>query len=145
MHFISTSNKGLIKKENEDFLGQVKTNQGHLFVVCDGLSSFANSAMASRTAIKTILEIFTLSTDKPIEQIKNAIEAAHLAVISLDIDSSLGTTIALVYIEKNIIYSAWCGDSRIYYFHNQTIDWISRDHNVLHDILNKGKSSGKIY
>ena len=46
---------------------------------------------------------------------------------------------------KNQAFISWCGDSRIYFFHKNKIKWLSRDHNIIHDVLNKGKSKGHIY
>tara|TARA_Y100001970_G_C14211805_1_gene847378 strand:- start:85 stop:786 length:702 start_codon:yes stop_codon:yes gene_type:complete len=148
MNFASITNKGSIKKDNEDYLGNIKTKRGHLFAVCDGLSTMKKSKISSRMAINTILTLFSEEENDPIDPIvliENIIKKAHYSLISLDDDDSVGTTVALVYLENNNIYSAWCGDSRIYHFHNNSIEWISRDHNVLHDILNKGISAGKMY
>ena len=50
MIFATTSHIGLIRKENQDALGHLKTNDGKLFVVCDGVSGLPNGALASKTA-----------------------------------------------------------------------------------------------
>ena len=54
---------------------------------------------------------------------------------------TFNTTIVALYLDGNTAYVAWCGDSRIYHFRNGGILWMSLDHNVLHDILNKGSGS----
>ena len=145
MKFTSITSRGSIKIHNEDFLGEIKTKKGHLFVVCDGLSIMKNSKISSHTAINTILKLFPQKEMDPILLIESIIKKAHCSIRSLDDNNSVGTTIAMVYLENNDVYSAWCGDSRIYHFHKNSIEWISRDHNVLHDILNKGISSGKMF
>ena len=48
MIFASTSNIGLIRKENQDALGYLKTDSSELFVVCDGVSGLPNGALASK-------------------------------------------------------------------------------------------------
>ena len=57
----------------------------------------------------------------------------------------LGTTVAALYLGDGIAHTSWCGDSRIYHFRDNLLHWISQDHNVLHDILNKGKSRGSMF
>ena len=59
MIFATTSHIGLIRKENQDALGHLKTNDGELFVVCDGVSGLRNGALASKTALDSILADFS--------------------------------------------------------------------------------------
>ena len=47
MIFATISHIGLIRKENQDARGYLKTNDGELFVVCDGVSGLPNGALAS--------------------------------------------------------------------------------------------------
>ena len=137
MIFTSTTNVGLARKENQDFLGNLETERGHFFIVSDGLGGLPNGALASKTAVNTIFDMFSLPFSNPIEYLEQAIEDAHTAVTNAD-PGLLGTTVVAVYYEKGTVHAAWCGDSRIYHFTKHSIDWISRDHNVLHDVLNRG-------
>ena len=144
MIFISTTNVGLARKENQDFLGHLETNKGYLFIVCDGVGGLQNGKLASKTAVNCILKMFSRPFEDPLEHLQQALDAAHMAVKDADPDF-LGTTVVAVYIEREIIFSAWCGDSRIYHFRDHTIEWMSRDHNVLHDVLNRGEGRGDLY
>ena len=145
MIFATTSHIGLIRKENQDALGYFKTNDGELFVVCDGISGFPNGALASKTAVNSILADFSSdSIAQPELLLQTAMQNAQNAVMNTN-PKPLGTTAVVVYLHGGNTYAGWCGDSRIYHFREHDIRWMSRDHNVLHDILNKGGSRGSIF
>ena len=145
MIFVSTSNIGLIRKENQDALGYLKIDSGELFVVCDGVSGLPNGALASKTVVDSILAVFSSNTKgRPEIQVQTAMQKAQNAVMNTN-PKPLGTTAVVVYLLEGTAYAGWCGDSRIYHFRDHDIRWMSRDHNVLHDILNKGGSRGSIF
>ena len=145
MIFATTNHIGLIRKENQDALGHLKTNGGELFVVCDGVSGFPNGALASKTAVDSILADFSFNLKgQPEIQLKTAMQYAQKAVMKIN-PKPLGTTAVAVYFHKGAAYIGWCGDSRIYHFRDHDIRWMSRDHNVLYDILNRGRSKGNIF
>ena len=144
MNFISTTHKGCVRDENQDFLGNQKTRNGHVFIVCDGVSGLPNGALASHIAVESILSTFLENSDSPEIMIQKSLTNAHNNVVKAS-TNNIGTTVTLVYFEEGIAYAAWCGDSRIYQFRDYAIEWMSRDHNILHDILNKGHSRGDIF
>ena len=145
MIFASTSNIGLIRKENQDALGYLKIDSSELFVVCDGVSGLPNGALASKTVVDSILAVFSSNTKgRPEIQVQTAMQKAQNAVMNTN-PKPLGTTAVVVYLLEGTAYAGWCGDSRIYHFRDHDIRWMSRDHNVLHDILNKGGSRGSIF
>ena len=145
MIFATTSHIGLIRKENQDALGYLKTNDGELFVVCDGVSGLPNGALASKTALDSILAYFSSNLiGQPEIQLKTAMQYAQKAVMKIN-PKPLGTTAVAVYFHEGAAYIGWCGDSRIYHFRDHDIRWMSKDHNVLHDILNKGRSRGSMF
>jgi len=145
MIFASTSNIGLIRKENQDALGYLKTDSSELFVVCDGVSGLPNGALASKTVVDSILAVFSSKTKgRPEIQVQTAMQKAQNVVMNTN-PKPLGATAVVVYLLEGTAYAGWCGDSRIYHFRDHDIRWMSRDHNVLHDILNKGGSRGSIF
>ena len=145
MTFSSTSHIGLIRKENQDAMGYLKTDSGELFIVCDGVGGLPNGALASKTAVDSILADFASdSKGLPEIQLKSAMQKAQNAVMNTN-PKPLGTTAVAAYFHEGTAYTGWCGDSRIYHFRDHDILWMSRDHNVLHDILNKGRSKGSLF
>ena len=74
MIFSTTSHIGLIRKENQDAMGYLKTDSGELFIVCDGVGGLPNGALASKTAVDSILADFASdSKGLPEIQLKSAI------------------------------------------------------------------------
>ena len=145
MIFSTTSHIGLIRKENQDAMGYLNTRSGELFIVCDGVSGFPNGALASKTAVDSILIDFASDSKVlPEIQLKVAMQNAQKAVMDTN-PKPLGTTAVAVYFHDGTAYVGWCGDSRIYHFRDHDIRWMSKDHNVLHDILNKGMSRGSLF
>ena len=55
----STSHVGLVRKENQDALQYLTTKYGDLFVVCDGVGGLPNGALASQTAVDSIIKGFS--------------------------------------------------------------------------------------
>ena len=145
MIFSTTSHIGLIRKENQDAMGYLKTDSGELFIVCDGVGGLPNGALASKTVVDSILAVFSSNTKgRPEIQVQTAMQKAQNAVMNTN-PKTLGTTAVAVYFHEGTAYTGWCGDSRIYHFRDHDIRWMSRDHNVLHDILNKGRSKGSLF
>ena len=136
---------GLIRTENQDSLGYIKVGANDLFVICDGVGGLPNGALASKTAVDSIISDFSMiSSAGPETHLLSAMKKAQKAVMKAN-PKPLGTTVVALYLDGGTAYAAWCGDSRIYHFHNNLLHWMSRDHNILHDILNKGKSRGSMF
>jgi len=136
---------GLVRSENQDSLGHTKVGNNNLFVVCDGVGGLPNGALASKTAVDSIISNFAMiSSIEPETHLKSIMKKAQKAVMKVN-PKPLGTTVVALYLVDDTAYTAWCGDSRIYHFRNNILYWMSQDHNILHDILNKGKSRGNMF
>ena len=136
---------GLVRTENQDYLGDIKVCANDLFVICDGVGGLPNGALASKTAVDSIISDFSMiSSAGPETHLQSAMKKAQKAVMKAN-PKPLGTTVVALYLDGGTAYAAWCGDSRIYHFRNNLLHWMSRDHNILHDILNKGKSIGSMF
>jgi len=141
----NTTHAGLVRSENQDALGHIKVGDNDLFVVCDGVGGLPRGALASKTALDSIIADFTMmSSAEPETHLQSAMQKAQKAVMKTN-PKPLGTTVVVLYLSDGFAYTVWCGDSRIYHFRDNLLLWMSRDHNVLHDILNKGKSRGGMF
>ena len=142
MNFASKSHKGLKKYNNQDYMGHYKSNNGNVFVVCDGVGGLPNGDIASKTAVNSILNTFLDNFNQSEIIVRKAMKNAQNAVKKAN-PKPLGTTVAMCYFDKDSVHISWCGDSRIYYFRDNKIYWMSIDHNILHDILNKPSRKNK--
>ena len=144
MLFDYRTHPGCNKEKNEDALGFVRDQGSHMFVVCDGVGGLPNGSFASKKAVQSIIKQFSISPNSSKARLRDAVDYGQKAVFSLN-PKPLGTTMVACVIEKMYVYSAWCGDSRIYHIRNKEILWHSYDHNILHDILNKGAGNKKLF
>ena len=136
---------GLVRTENQDSLGYIKVGANDLFVICDGVGGLPNGALASKTAVDSIISDFSMMSSSGSETyLQSAMKKAQKAVMKAN-PKPLGTTVVALYLDGGTAHVTWCGDSRIYHFRNNLLHWMSRDHNILHDILNKGKSRGSMF
>ena len=141
MIIAETTHVGLQRSENQDSLGRKSVLEHHLFVVCDGVGGLPNGKLAGKTAAQSLLSSFSPEKSKLPKCLQSAMETAQSSVMETE-PKPLGTTVVALCIFEERAYAGWCGDSRIYHFRNGALQWMSRDHNVLHDILNKGGRSG---
>ena len=144
MNFASITHTGLMRRENQDYLGSQKTDSGYVFIVCDCVGGLPKGALASRVAVESILSDFSGKIDDAEGMLRKSLTNAHENVDKAS-NKFIGTTVTALYLENRTAFAAWCGDSRIYQFQDQSIKWMSRDHNVLHDILNRGIGKGDVY
>ena len=135
---------GLKRTENQDSLSNKTFKDHHIFVVCDGVSGLPNGKKASQVAAESILTAFTPERHELPYSLQKAMDTSQATVMET-YPKPMGTTIAAICLFQKTAYIAWCGDSRIYYFSDGSLKWMSRDHNVLHDILNKGERSAGMF
>lgn len=104
--------------KNEDTIRVVEMpEQGQsLFILCDGMGGHRRGDVASRTIAEALGNYWL---DKPGRQLckETIIDASNEAMAALNEKGycGMGTTMAMIAIDRNMLYTAHCGDSRIYY------------------------------
>ena len=58
-HYISLTDKGCVRTNNEDYLGYFDTLNGHVFVVCDGVGGLPCGEKASQTVVNSVKFFFS--------------------------------------------------------------------------------------
>lgn len=126
---------------------------GAVTIVADGMGGANAGEIASSIAIKTITDCFKKKDLKNIffeEQsiyafLKLTIDKANDAIINhamTDSDSiGLGTTIVISWIIQEMVYVAWCGDSRCYCFNpiKCKLTSLTKDHSYVQELIDKGE------
>lgn len=134
---------GLVREHNEDYYDI--DNQHSLFIVADGLGGHKGGEVASKLAVKTILESFKQNAAplEPALKIKQTIEKAHQAIANLASQDAtlvgMGTTVVLaLWQAPGILHIANIGDSRAYLFRDKEISLLSQDHSLVGEMGRQG-------
>jgi protein phosphatase len=129
-----TSHSGIKRDHNEDTYG-IDLESG-LFLVADGMGGHDHGEIASALARDHILG--AVKNKLPLKQ---AILDANQEIINSSMekpgDLPMGTTIALMQINKNSYDCAWVGDSRIYKLSNNELIPISSDHSYVQELVDQ--------
>ena len=139
---------GLVRKANEDYIGSntnIETNgNGDVFVVCDGMGGHVGGAIASKTAVESILQYFKNdSHPNPVIALEKAISFANAQIYQLsqnDPDlTGMGTTCTVLLQKDNQIYIAHVGDSRIYLNTDGKMYRVTKDHSFVQKLVDAGQ------
>lgn len=144
------SHTGLKRPLNEDYSLFVETSQGVLFVVCDGMGGHAKGDVASKLASETAVAFFKEKHSfSPKVLLEQCISKVNEVVFNASQQSSqltgMGTTIVLALVQKNTLFYANVGDSRLYFVRNGAIKQLSEDHSYSQELLNAGIISEEEY
>ena len=165
----TTTDTGKVRANNEDALivcpdlsqqnwSQDKVSSyvplsqyGSVLVVADGMGGANAGDVASRIAIDTIKDSFTienveriLAGDKIYEFLSETIEKADDAInmrICEDPDTyGMGTTIVVCWIINGVAHIAWCGDSRCYVYNPFSgMVQLTKDHSLVQEMVDRGE------
>jgi protein phosphatase len=129
------SDVGLVREKNEDaFL--VDPDLG-LYVVCDGMGGHLGGQVASRTAVETVLESMRdgVIADGESDRLATAILRANNAVFRRARTDpmlfNMGTTVAGMREDGDLLHLCHVGDSRIYRLRQGRLDQVTRDHSLV--------------
>lgn len=147
MEFFAATDKGMKRKDNQDYFCLPKGNE-KVFVVCDGMGGHAAGDTASRTAAESVYKYITmhstfdLTEEKARELVGGAIEYANKIV---NIRSSanvkyegMGTTADVCLIDVDTLYAAHVGDSRVYLMRDGELKQITKDHTLVQKMVDDG-------
>lgn len=139
---------GCVRTNNEDNFGY-DIRHG-IFVVCDGMGGHAAGEIASRIAVDSLLRFFAKGVPEDSRfspnnrthessgnsvPLSKAIQFANHAIreaASLDEErSGMGSTIACVQVDGNLVSIGHVGDSRVYLIRERAIQPLTQDHTLV--------------
>lgn len=132
---------------NEDCMARIITEHYVLCIVADGLGGHHGGAQASRFFCQSML---ALAADYS-QQMSVAPQATLTAWVESAIDGMLPlfadgfaaraayTTCAILYLDKQQVLTAHCGDSRVYRLNADAVLWRTPDHSVLQEKVDRGE------
>lgn len=161
LHVGKLSDVGRVRERNEDSLYVIETLLQHnygqepfgIFIVTDGMGGHEKGDVASLVAAKTaatvmLEEIYLPSlnhnhrpnTSRPINEVLVlAVEKANNKVQEAAPDG--GTTLTAALVMGNSAYIAHIGDTRAYFFNQNTLKQITEDHSLAQRLKETGQAT----
>ncbi|RMG18420.1 MAG: Stp1/IreP family PP2C-type Ser/Thr phosphatase [Planctomycetota bacterium] len=144
------SHVGMARTANEDFFGYWEPDddrefdlKGRLVIVCDGMGGHTGGEIASRLAVKTIIEAYqNAEGDDIVENLRTAIEKANAAVFAEARRQpelkGMGTTVTAIVQRRDIVYFGQVGDSRAYLIRGGAMKQMTKDHSLVQQLVDEG-------
>lgn len=124
------------REYQQDSLYAQRLNDGALGIVCDGMGGLSGGELASKTALKTMLSLFSaqkdMTTTIPDFLYRAAVEMDKAVVRLTDKQGNLlnaGTTAVAAIIQDGRLYWMSVGDSKLYLIRDNCLMTINREHN----------------
>lgn len=147
MESFALTDTGLQRKMNQDFVlcmqNQV-ANLPNLFIVADGMGGHNAGDFASRFCVENVVKIISKSKEVlPVRIFEQAIQTTNSLLIKEASKNEhlegMGTTFVMATIQKNKMYIANIGDSRLYLIRDNCIRQITRDHSLVEEMVMNGE------
>ncbi len=148
----AASHPGMKKKENQDYYSYFlpqnaqARKKGVLLVLADGMGGHFGGALASKTAVETLItEYYKDQQDNPAKALEAAFLKANTQVyaqgLAMNASQGMGTTLTAVALKNDRMYYAHVGDSRGYTIGPHWIKQFTRDHSLVAGLVRAGAIS----
>jgi protein phosphatase len=140
VEFFGFTNIGA-RKKNEDYILNGNQEDRSFFIVCDGVGGGICGEIASRLVCHAFADFFQQKSSLVIDEkyFRKAIEHIEAVFDKYLVDNpdtiGMATTLALLLLDKTYAYAVHVGDSRIYHLSNGKIQFQTRDHSVINQLL----------
>ena len=141
---ISVLSKAGGRAVNEDAYGVWTTPSACFCVLSDGAGGHVGGAVASKLAVRHVLDWFSRSPEPTAEAVAAALRAANDAVVEHQQRgpevADMRATVVVLAIDTVRAIACWghLGDSRLYCFRGQRIIAQSRDHSMVQGMVDAG-------
>ena len=129
---------------NEDACGYWRSGNHFCAVLADGAGGHAGGEVASRLAIKSLLDGFSKAPPSSGLELAGLVHQTNQAVLDARSESvdlaQMHTTIVSLSIDLSDGQTHWvhCGDSRLYWFQNKQLVERTQDHSLVQSLVNAG-------
>ena len=133
---------GNVRTRNEDSI--LVHDSENLWIVADGMGGHHAGDFASQT-ITNNLSLFkqSPSLDDNIllleENIINSNALIRKKSEKLGRNATIGSTVVCVYIWRNLLFTLWAGDSRLYRYRGERLERLTEDHSYVEELVRMGK------
>ncbi len=142
--FYGKTDIGVVRNNNEDsFASHSFPDGSHIFVVADGLGGHLAGEVASKTAVKTLIEMVKKGVgNDPIEFFNETFKGLNREIEILGSSDptrrGMGTTLTVLYVREERAYIAHVGDSRAYRVSAGKIEQLTEDHSFVERLVVNG-------
>lgn len=151
MQVVAKTDIGKVREINQDYVKVVhKSEDECLAVLCDGMGGHRAGEVASALACETIAKFYLETNDLSDEvQIRiwfyQAIMKAHHTIYEESQKNSelegMGTTVVVVLVKNHQVYISHVGDSRVYTYHDNEFNQLTKDDTLVNALLSAGTIS----
>ena len=133
---------GHVRSKNEDSI--LVLEDENVWIVADGMGGHHAGDFASQT-ITNNLSLFKqhASLDDSIllleENILNSNADIRKKSLKLGRNATIGSTVVCVYVWRNLLFTLWAGDSRLYRFRDARLERLTEDHSYVEELVRMGK------
>ncbi len=145
MNVYGITDRGLVRKQNQDCFDSCTLENGIFAVVCDGMGGARGGNVASRMAVDYVIDVVERTKHgEPGAVMNEALAEANAAVRQRSLTdpecSGMGTTLVAAWLQENLhAFVLNVGDSRAYHVSPSGISQITRDHSLVADLVARGK------
>lgn len=149
MKFISATDIGLVRSENQDNVYVDELEGGIFAVLCDGMGGESAGSEASSLAVNAVSEMFSslyrknFSAEAVEKALAMSVSAANSDIYSEacsdDEKFGMGTTCVCAFVSPESIHIINVGDSRAYICDENGFRQITDDHTVVNMLLSQGR------
>ena len=138
---------GNVRKAQEDSHDiALKTPNGDVFVVCDGMGGHVGGAKASSLAVESIIAYLKAEKYEDSQvALDGALQFANVQILGFAASNpeykGMGTTACIVLFQDDVAYIAHVGDSRIYLYlgKENELHRITKDHSFVQTLVDAGE------
>ncbi len=148
----SASHPGMKKIENQDYYSfYLPKSKGHkkkgiLLALADGMGGASGGAIASKTAVETLVaEYYEKGSGSVLESLNAAFRKANRAIMAKNQEhpetEAMGSTLTAVVLKQPALYYGHVGDSRGYIIFGNEILQFTEDHSFVANLVKAGAIS----
>lgn len=137
----SSSVAGNVRKVNEDSCLDMPAVG--LWMVADGMGGHNAGDVASRMITETLATV--RPNERPssfVDEVEDRLIAVNHTLFRRSVDDPngglCGSTVAVLLVFDRYALSLWAGDSRIYCWHEPTLEQVTRDHSEVQEFVTMG-------
>ncbi|MBL4703155.1 MAG: serine/threonine-protein phosphatase [Flavobacteriales bacterium] len=137
------------KSENQDAVFPFTSKDAassNLFLVCDGVGGSAHGEVASTLVCEGFDRYFKLHPGIKYDEqfIQEGLEFVRHRLVAYAEENpeteKMATTLTLLYLEEGKgAHISWIGDSRIYHFRKDKIEYVTKDHSLGQKLIDEGE------